>query len=79
MQKNSIKNFEIMSQIYQPNLGDRVQLRKKHACGAYTWQVIRIGADIGLLCEECSRKILLPRHIFRRRVKQVLAPKKTEH
>ncbi len=77
MQNNRIKNFEIMSEIYQPSLGDRVQLRKKHACGAYIWQIIRIGADIGLLCEQCNRKILLSRHIFRRRVKQVLPPKKT--
>ena len=68
-----------MNKIYQPNLGDRVQLRKKHACGNYNWQIVRIGADIGLVCEQCNRKIMLPRHVFRRRVKQVLAPKETEH
>ncbi|MDQ4077119.1 MAG: DUF951 domain-containing protein [Chloroflexota bacterium] len=61
------------SDYYYPELGDRVQLRKKHPCGGDTWTVVRLGADIGLVCETCGRKVLLERHVLRKRVKRVLA------
>ncbi len=53
-------------------LGDRLRLRKPHPCGNYDWEVVRLGADIGLLCEKCGRRVLLPRAEVERRVKQVL-------
>jgi len=56
----------------EPKLGDIVQLRKKHPCGSYEWQVVRLGADIGVKCRGCSRRVLLERHVFQRRVKAVL-------
>ena len=63
---------------YFPALGDRVQLRKLHPCGADTWQVVRVGADIGLVCEGCGRKVLLERPVFRKRVKKVLPAASSE-
>jgi hypothetical protein len=53
-------------------LGDRLRLRKQHPCGSFDWEVVRIGADIGLRCEQCGRRILLPRSEVERRIKQVL-------
>ena len=53
-------------------LGDRLRLRKQHPCGSYDWEVVRLGADIGLRCEKCGRRVLLPRSEVERRVKQVL-------
>jgi hypothetical protein len=44
-------------------LGDVVRLRKPHPCGNYNWKVIRMGADIGLECVQCGRRILLPRRL----------------
>ena len=29
------------------DLGDIVRLRKKHPCGSFDWEVIRVGLDIG--------------------------------
>jgi hypothetical protein len=55
-------------------LGDRLRLRKQHPCGGYEWEVVRLGADIGLSCETCGRRVLLPRSEVERRVKQVLPP-----
>ena len=52
-------------------LGDIVRLRKKHPCGSYDWVVVRLGADIGLKCLGCDRRILLERRILERRVKTV--------
>ncbi len=53
-------------------LSDRLRLRKKHPCGGYDWEVVRVGADIGLRCETCGRRVLLPRSEVERRIKQVL-------
>jgi hypothetical protein len=54
-------------------LGDIVRLRKAHPCGSYEWEVVRVGADIGLKCLKCQRKVLLARDVFRRRVKTVVS------
>ena len=53
-------------------LGDVVRLRKKHPCGSYEWEVVRVGADIGLKCLKCQRRVLLQRGIFDRRLKEVV-------
>lgn len=51
------------------HVGDIVRLRKPHPCGSYDWAVVRIGADIGLVCQGCQRKVLLSRGIFNKRLK----------
>jgi hypothetical protein len=53
-------------------LGDIVRLRKPHPCGGSEWKVIRLGADIGLECLRCERRILLTRRILARRLKAVI-------
>ncbi len=55
--------------VIEIRLGDVVRLRKKHPCGSYEWQVVRLGADIGIRCLGCNRKVLMPRSIFQRRIK----------
>ncbi|HSH02444.1 MAG TPA: DUF951 domain-containing protein [Anaerolineae bacterium] len=55
-------------------LNDLVQLRKKHPCGSFNWRVVRVGVDIGLICQGCQRRILLPRSTFNKRLKRVLPP-----
>jgi hypothetical protein len=48
---------------------DVVRLRKPHPCGSYEWTVVRIGADIGLVCQGCGRRVLLPRRVLEKRLK----------
>lgn len=50
-------------------MGDIVRLRKPHPCGSYEWEVVRLGADIGLRCQTCQRRVLLPRRTLERRLK----------
>ncbi len=50
-------------------LGDIVRLKKPHPCGGFEWQVVRLGADIGLKCQTCGRRVLLPRRDVERRLK----------
>ena len=49
-------------------LGDVVRLRRSHPCGSTTWQIDRLGADIGLRCQGCGRHVLLERAALERRV-----------
>lgn len=53
-------------------IDDLVRLRKPHPCGSYEWRVVRVGADIGLKCQVCGRRILLDRSTLKKRVKTVI-------
>ena len=52
-------------------LGDVVKLKKPHPCGSYDWEVIRLGAVIGLRCKKCRHRIMLERSEFERRVNKI--------
>jgi len=47
-----------------------VILRKKHPCGGFEWEVVRLGADIGLVCLTCKHRVLLSRRELNRRLKK---------
>lgn len=53
-------------------VGERVQMRKPHPCGGDTWEVYRIGADIGIYCLTCHRRVMLARSEFFKRLKRKL-------
>jgi hypothetical protein len=53
-------------------LGDVVQLRKPHPCGGREWEVVRLGADIGIQCRSCGHRILLERRDLAKRIKSIL-------
>jgi hypothetical protein len=49
-------------------LGDRLELRRPHPCGGRTWEVDRLGADLGLRCTTCGRHVRLERRAVERRL-----------
>ena len=53
-------------------VGQRVRLRKVHPCGGFDWEVGRVGADIGLVCLTCGRRVMIPRSKFEKRLKAIL-------
>jgi hypothetical protein len=53
-------------------LNATLRLRKPHPCGSYEWSVVRLGADIGLECKGCGRRVMLTRRELARRIKAVL-------
>ena len=69
--------FRIKAMILEINLGDVIRLKKKHPCGGCEWQVVRLGADIGIKCIKCQRRVLLERAVFERRVKAFVSRGKT--
>ncbi len=59
-------------QVVAYRLGDVLELRKPHPCGSRTWHVVRLGADIGLRCDTCGHRVLLPRVTLERRTKRFI-------
>ena len=51
-------------------IGDIVTLKKPHACGSYTWEITRLGADIGLKCTNCNHPILMDRIELYKKIKK---------
>ena len=50
-------------------VGDHITLKKLHPCGGRDWEVYRIGADIGMKCLKCSRRMMLTRRDAERKKK----------
>ncbi len=72
-QKQAPPGRDIMrSMLPDLKLEDHVRLRKPHPCGGYDWKIYRLGADIGLECLRCGRRVLLPRRTLAQRLKSVL-------
>ncbi len=55
------------------SVGDRVEMKKPHACGGNDWLIKRTGADIKLQCISCGRMIMLDRVDFLKRAKRILS------
>jgi hypothetical protein len=53
-------------------VGDVVEMRKPHPCGGTLWEIVRVGADIGLICRTCGRRVLLPRRQFAHQAKRLV-------
>ncbi len=58
--------LEINEKLY---VGDVVRMRKTHPCGGTDWEIVRVGADIGVICTTCGHRVLLPRRKFAHSVK----------
>jgi hypothetical protein len=54
-------------------MGNVLRLRKVHPCGGYEWEVVRLGADIGIRCLQCQRRVLMSRSDLEKRVKAVVS------
>jgi len=54
-------------------LDDVVVLRKTHPCGGDAWRIVRLGADIGVRCTTCGRRVLIARSAIERDIKRFTA------
>lgn len=56
------------------SLFDVVEMKKEHPCSARTkkFQIVRVGADIKMMCLGCGNIIMLTRYDFNKRLRKVL-------
>ena len=53
-------------------VGDVVEMKKKHPCGAKTMKVLRVGLDYRLECEGCGKIIFAPRRLIEKNIKKTV-------
>ena len=51
--------------------GDILYMKKKHACGADSFECIRVGSDIRIRCRGCMRDVTVPRIKLEPSIKRV--------
>lgn len=52
--------------------GEVYRMRRQHPCGSWEWRVFRTGADIGIECLTCGRRVTLERRKFESRMKALV-------
>ena len=53
------------------NIGDIVRLKKKHPCGSFEWEILRVGADFRLKCMGCEHQIMIARKLVEKNTKEI--------
>ena len=53
-------------------VGDRVEMKKPHPCGAKIFSVLRVGMDYRLKCEGCGHEVMLPRRKAEKGIKLLI-------
>ena len=56
---------------FEYEVGNIVKLKKKHPCGSFEWEILRVGADFRLKCVRCGHQIMLPRRQVEKNTKDV--------
>jgi len=52
-------------------VGDVIRMKKKHPCGNYEWEILRIGADFRLKCQGCNHQIMVSRKLVIKNTKEI--------
>ncbi len=60
--------------ILEVAVGEVWRMRRKHPCASWEWRVYRVGADIGIECLGCERRVMLERRKFENRAKTRIEP-----
>ena len=55
----------------QYEVGDVVKMKKKHPCGSFEWEFLRVGADIRLKCVGCGHQIMIARKLVEKNTKEL--------
>ena len=53
-------------------IGDKVIMKKPHACGSNEWVITRVGVDIKIKCSNCGHEIMMDRLEFKKKLKGVI-------
>ena len=53
-------------------VGDVIQTKKPHPCGASSFYVLRVGADFRIRCTKCGREVMLARSKIEKNIKKIV-------
>jgi len=64
--------FEQTEEFYMDvRVGDILQMKKQHPCGASRFLVLRSGMDFKLKCEGCGHEVMVPRAKAEKNIKKI--------
>ena len=52
-------------------VGDIIKMKKKHPCGSFEWEILRVGADFRLKCIGCGHQIMVDRKLVEKNTKEI--------
>ena len=55
-------------------LKDIIKLKKKHLCGSFEWEVLRVGADFRLKCMGGDHQVMMSRTFVEKNLKGIRKP-----
>ena len=55
----------------QYEVGDIVKMKKKHPCGSFEWEIMRVGADFRLKCLGCEHQVMMTRKLVEKSTKEI--------
>jgi hypothetical protein len=67
-----------MPKIIKISLGDTLEMKKPHPCGSNLMKVLRVGSDIRIKCEGCSRDVTVARIKLEKNIKRVISPEDSQ-
>ena len=53
------------------SVGDTIYTRKKHPCGAASFEVLRVGMDFRIRCTGCGHEVMVPRVKAEKNIRQI--------
>lgn len=53
----------------QFEVGDIVKMKKKHPCGSFEWEILRVGADFRMKCQGCGHQVMMARKLVEKNAK----------
>ncbi|MDR1001910.1 MAG: DUF951 domain-containing protein [Oscillospiraceae bacterium] len=52
-------------------VGDILHMKKKHPCGSFEFEVLRVGMDFKVKCRGCGHEIMTPRRKIEKNIKKI--------
>ena len=53
-------------------VGDVVEMKKNHPCGANQFKILRVGSDVRIVCRGCGRDMTLDRIKLEKSIKKII-------
>ena len=57
--------------VMQYEVGNILKLKKKHPCGSFEWEILRVGADFRLKCLGCDHQVMMARTLVEKSTKEI--------
>ena len=52
--------------------GDVIEMKKPHPCGKPSFEVLRVGSDIRIVCLGCGRDVTVPRIKLEKSIRKII-------